>query len=83
MSGEIVLAIVTAICTCVVTVTTIIVRTRNGALLERIELLTSTVASAHALILSQNTQIQDLTAQKNVAIAQNVSDNKKSPIKLE
>lgn len=64
MSGEVVLAIVSAVCTCIVTVTTIIVRAQNAELIRQVKGLKEVVASGHALILLQSAQIHDLTSQK-------------------
>lgn len=68
MSGEVILGIVTAVCTMIVTVVTVIVRSDVNALKAQVVFLTQVVSSSHSLILSQNAQIQSLTAQKVVLL---------------
>lgn len=65
MSEEVILGIVTAVCTMIVTIVTVIVRSDVNALKAQVVTLTQTVASAHALILSQNGLISALTAQNS------------------
>lgn len=63
--GEVILGIVTAVCTMIITVVGILVRSNVIELKGTVETLRQTVASSHALILSQNTLISSLTAQNS------------------
>jgi len=66
MSGETTIAVVTIVCTCIVTITQLIVRSNVIELSKTVKAQTIELAGLHQTVIAQNARITEMQAEKTM-----------------